>query len=443
MLKQYFSEARQTLWLALPFIANQILQMSVVTIDSLMAGADSNLTLAAISQGTILWHLVMLGIIGLLMPMTAMVAKAYARKDAVQLRQLFQQSMWLALPLGLLGFMAMWWIPKMMTLIGVDAEIVPPATDYLRIIAFTIPLIALFLPVRFLTEGIGFPKAMMVLTATSVPINIIGNYVLLNGLMGLPKMGASGIAVATLIAELYLLCAGWWFALHHPRMKPLALLRGFAKPLKPTIQRFFQLGVPNALALLMEAGMFTVVILLSGKLGVETAAANQIAINYASNTFMIPLGISMALTTRIGMAMGTDNSAKARIVGLSGMSLGAGFMLLSVMAITLLGRHIAGFYTEEPSVIDIATGLLALAGVFQIFDGIQVCAAGSLRGLEETQAPMRYAGIGYWLLGIPCAIVLAFPLGMGAQGLWWGLVVGLSTTAILSARKFFLLTTVT
>ncbi len=436
----YWRESRQILWLAFPFIINQILQMSVLTVDSLMAGADSELTLAAVAQGTILWHVVMLGIIGLLMPMTALIAKSYARNDKHQLRELFQQAVWLALPLGLLGFALMWVVPSLMHLIGVDAQIIPPATDYLRIAAFTIPLLTLFLPVRFLVEGMGRPAVMMWLTATSVPINIMGNYIFLNGLLGLPKMGAAGVALATLLAEIYLFGAAWWYVSKSATMQPLAMLSGFSRPLRLVIVRYIRLGVPSAVALLMEVSLFAAVMLLSGRFGVSVTAASQIAFNYISNTYMIPLGISMALATRIGMAIGEDDLSKARRIGISGMALGAGFMLLSVITIMLFGREIAMLYNDETVVIQTAVSLLMVAGVFQIFDGVQVCSAGALRGLEETQAPMRYAAIGYWLLAMPAAVLLAFAFGLGAPGLWWGLLIGLSVTAVLGARKFLQLT---
>lgn len=441
-MKHYWQESRQTLWLALPFVVNQILQMSVVTVDSLMAGADSELTLAAVAQGVVLWHVVVLVLIGMLMPMTALIAKAHARNDTHQLRELFQQAVWLAVPLGLLGFMLMWLIPLLMNLVGVDAQIIPPATEYLRITALTLPLIALFLPVRFLNEGMGKPSVMMWITLTSLPINIIGNYVFLNGLFGLPKMGAAGIALSTLLAELYLLAVAWWYISTNSNMRDMQLLSGFSRPLRRVLARYMQLGVPNAVMMLMEAGMFAAVVLLSGRFGVEVAAANQIAFNYASNTFMVPLGISMALSTRIGMAMGADDVGKARVIGLSGMVLGASFMLLSVLTIVLFGHDIATLYNDEAVVIATAASLMTLAGLFQIFDGVQVCAAGALRGLEETKAPMRYAAVGYWLLAMPAAVLLAFVVDLGAAGLWWGLVIGLSVTAVLCARKFLQLTAV-
>ncbi len=441
-MKKYFAEMKVTLWIAMPFIINQVLQMSVVTIDSLMAGWDSELTLAAVSQGTVLWHFVMLGIIGLLMPIAALAARAEASGDNKRLQQLFQQVVWIAIPLGLFGFVAMWYMPTVMHWVGVDAQIIPPATDYLRIVAFTIPLIALFLPVRYVTEGVGNPTAMMILTATSIPINVIGNYCLLNGVWIFPKMGISGIALATVAAELYFVIAGWWYIAKHKRMRTFALLSNFSRPMLTPMMQVIGLGIPSALALLMEEGMFTIVILLSGKLGVVAAAANQITFNYISNAFMIPLGISMALSTRIGAEIGQNNVKNARIIGLSGIGLGAISMVLSVLCIVFFGRIIAGFYTDDAEVITLAVTLLSLAGIFQIFDGVQVCGGGALRGLEETKAPMRYAAIGYWLLGVPLAILLTFPLGWGAEGLWTGLILGLGVTAVLCTQKFAKLTSV-
>ncbi len=443
-MKAYISETKQTLWLSLPFIANQILQMSVITIDSVMAGADGTLTLAAVSQGVGLWDFVALGIIGVLAPLTALIANAYARQDNDAVRHLFQQAVWLMLPLGMVGFMMMWWVmPSALHWFGVDGAIIPPAQTYLTITAATLPLLALFLPVRFVIEGIGKPSVMMFITISSIPINIIGNYVLLNGLWGFPKMGVAGIAIATLASQIYLCAISWWFVLRSQLLQPLNLLKDFSAPVRATLSRFMQLGIPSAVALLMEVGLFTLVILLAGRLGVDVAAANQIAFNYSANTFMIPLGMSMALSIRVGAAMGNNDMQQVRRIGISGIAMGAAIMLISAIIILLYGEYIATAYSDDAHIIALAIQLLVLVGVFQLFDGIQVCAAGVLRGMENTHSTMIYATIGYWVLGATLAVVLAFVFDYGAVGLWWGLVVGLATTAVLATRKFYQLTKVT
>lgn len=440
MMTNYWRETRQTLLLGAPFIANQLLQISVATVDSMMAGADSELTLAAVAQGATLLVLVQLIVIGLAMTLAPMVARAFSRKDKQQLRDLFQQSVWLCLLLSFVAMGLMWLVPDLMVLMGVKSLIIPPATAYLHILALSMPFFCLYLPVRFVNEGMGNPKAIMYITALSIPINVGGNYIFLNGLFGLPKMGAAGIAIASVLSLVFICLLGWWYIFRSQRLAIWQLTKSFQSPRRDSIARFFRIGTPNAIALLMEAGMFSTIVLLSGRLGVEVAAANQIALSYISTTFMIPLGLSMALMTRVGMAMGNNDLLKARIIGLSGIGLGALSMLVSVTIILLHGRWVAGLYSDNNVVLDLALGLLALATIFQIPDGIQVCAAGALRGLEETKAPMRYAIIGYWILAMPLAILLAFYFDWGAKGLWAGLLIGLSVTALLGTHKFIQLT---
>lgn len=435
MTKQhFFLESKQTAKLALPFTLSLLLQMSVVTIDSLMAGHDGELTLAAVAQGAALWDLMLMLLVGMMMPMAARVARA---KDSPErLRTLFQQAVWLSFVLAVLGTLLMWFAPQLMTWVGVEEKIIAPATAYLHITAFTMPFIAFYLPIRFINEGLARPGIIVIITATSIPINIVGNWVLLNGLLGFPKMGAAGIAWATLCAQIFICCLGWGYLLKSRFFAPYQLFTHFTRPLREVLWRYLQLGVPNALTLLMEVGMFTAVVLLSGRLGIEEAAANQIAFNYGTNIFMLPLGISMALTTRIGMAMSDNNVQTARMIGVSGIVMGGFVMGLSVFFVLLFGQSIAMLYTLDANVVSLATALLMLGAVMQLFDGVQICAGGALRGLEETKAPMQYAMLGYWVLGIPLSILFAFGLGLNGRGLWIGLIIGLSVTAVLGVRKF-------
>lgn len=439
----YLQESKKTLILGVPFIVNQLLQISVSTIDSMMAGADSELTLAAVAQGAMLWMLVQLVLIGLAMALSPVFARLYARQDNKQLKQLFQQGVWLSIWLIPLGVLLMLCVPFLMQLVGVDAAIIPPATDYLSVMTFAIPFFALYMPIRFFNEGIGNPKVIMMITALSIPINVVGNYILLNGLLGFPKMGATGIAIASVLSFAFIAVIGWVYVLKSKQLQYWQLLKDFQRPDLSVILRFYRLGLPNAVALIMEAGMFTAVVLLSGRLGVSIAAANQIALSYISTTFMIPLGLSFAITTRVGMSVGEENREKTRIIGISGMAMGVIAMFFSVMIIVFFGEKVAALYTDDKAVIDIALGLLGLAAIFQIPDGVQVCSAGALRGLEETKAPMHYAILGYWILAMPLAILLAFYFNLGAKGLWAGLMCGLSITAFLGAKKFVQLTRTT
>lgn len=433
----YINEAWKTLRFSLPFIANQLLQMSVVTIDTVMAGADGTLTLAAVSQGGSLWALAQITLIGIAMTLSPMVARAYVRKDTNQLRELFQQSLWLSVILSVFGVLLMLMLPSLMSVVKVDAAIIPPATDYLFVMTFAMPFFCFYLPIRFFNEGIGNPNIVMVITLLSIPINVGGNYILLNGLLGFPKMGAMGIAISSLAAVMFTTLLGFWYIQRGARIKAYRLFERFDGFRWHLQKPFFQLGIPNAVSLFMEAGMFIAVALSAGRMGVSTAAANQVAMNYISITFMIPLGLSLALMTRVGMAHAEDNPQKTRAVALSGTFLGGALMLFSVLAVAFFGKTIVGLYTDNAEVTTLALGLLFYATLFQVFDGIQVCSAGALRGVGDTKSPMNYAFIGYWLLGVPLAIYLAFYTNYGAKGLWVGLLIGLSVTGLLCAKKLY------
>ncbi len=439
-LSNYYSEAKKTLKFATPLIISQVVQMAIITVDSVMAGWDSDLTLAAISQGAVLWEIVILILVGILMPMTARVARAYTQNDGTFLRESFQQALWLAMIMSVLGTGLMLLIPNVMSLTGVKPAIIEPATQYLYITAITIPFVAFFLPLRFLSEGVGNTKLVLFVNLIAIPINIVGNTLFIYGFLGFPKMGVTGIAISSVISEIVMCLAMFYYVCRNSRFQSFQLFKDFARPKLAVLTRYLQLGIPNALALLMEIGMFACVVLLSGRLGVTEAAATQVAFNYSSNMFMIPLGISMALSTRIGMAMGENNLPKARVIGLSGIFLGAAVMSFSVILIPFFGEDIARLFSKDLEVVQVATTLLFLAAISQTFDGTHVCSAGALRGLEDTKSPMLIALVGYWLLAIPLAIALAFYLGFSVQGLWTGLIVGLTTAGILGFLRFYWVT---
>jgi len=437
--KPYIIETRATAHLAVPFVGNQLLLMAVATIDSIMAGRDSKLTLAAVAQGVMLWDVFSLVVVGLLMPMTAMVAKYHTQKNAKNLRLVFQQSIWLAVLLGIASAIAIYHSPAILWLFGIDKSITEAASQYLHIVAFSMPFIALFLIVRFFNEGIANPKIIMLMTATSIPVNIIGNTILLNGLLGFPRMGAAGIAIASTLAWIYLAVIAWGYCLHSKHMRTYQLLKDFSRPVKQVIRQYLLIGIPNAVALTLEISLFAVIVLLSGKLGIDAASSNQIVFNYSANVYMISLGISMALTTRIAMAMGDSNRDKARTIGLSGMVLSIFTMLLSMLIVALFGEHITALYSNDYTVRELALSLLAIVAFFQLFDGIFCCGAGALRGLEETKAPMRYTMI-YAVITMPLAALLAFHLHLSVAGLWLAMIIGVAVAAFLSARKYLLLT---
>ncbi|MEO5931080.1 MAG: MATE family efflux transporter, partial [Candidatus Kapaibacterium sp.] len=204
----------------------------------------------------------------------------------------------------------------------------------------------------------------------------------------------------------------------------------------PRLGKMLRLGVPIGVGNGMEAGIFSLTSLMMGWISTLALASHQIAINIASVTFMVPLGISTAITTRVGQAMGAGRRADAALAGRVGIGLAALFMSFTAILFLTVPRLIIGIYTDDPAVIDYAMILLMIAGAFQIFDGIQVSAMGALRGLKDTAQPMVVNMVAYWLVGLPFGYLLGFKLGYGGAGLWWGLTTGLAVAAVMHALRF-------
>ncbi len=432
-------EIKNTLKISLPLIFAQLLLSSIATVDTIMAGIDGSLTLAAIAQGSSLWIICWLLIMGVGSAISPLIAHAYGAKNKQELRNIFQQGFFVSLILGFVGTVITLLIPNLMGLFAVNENIIPEATNYLRVMAISMPFSAIFFAPRYLNEGIGNTKILLYIIILTVPINIIGNYVFLNGLLGFPKMGAAGIALSSSISIFAVAVMIWAYIFKSKFFREFELFLDFKKPNLQEIKKILLLGIPISISVVMEVGLFTLVTLLVGRFSIDIIAANQIALNYASLIFMIPLGISMGLTARIGMALGENNITKIKIIGFSGIFLGAFIMFISVIILNIFDESIVGLYTKDTEVIKSALLLIGLVAVFQVSDGVQVCAAGCLRGLKDTKTPMFFSIIGYWIIGAPLGVFICFYLEKGVVGLWLGLTAGLTISAILNTTRLYYL----
>nr|HPG95605.1 MATE family efflux transporter [Dokdonella sp.] len=221
------------------------------------------------------------------------------------------------------------------------------------------------------------------------------------------------------------------------RYRDLHLLAVFDRPDRGKLGELIGIGAPIAVTLLMEAGLFVAVALTIGKLGADIIASHQIAINIASVVFMVPLGIAMATTVRVGFARGRNDGHGVRQAGAVGMMLTLCMQVASATLLFTIPEHIAALYTTDGAVIALAAQLLALAAIFQLSDGVQAASNGALRGLKDTRVPMLISGVAYWCVGMPVGLWLAFHKGLGAPGMWMGLIAGLSAAAVLLTSRFW------
>ncbi|MFI4969095.1 MAG: MATE family efflux transporter [Lysobacterales bacterium] len=431
-------ELQETLRLAVPLVFGQLSAIGMNVIDALLAGHLDAHTLGAVAIGTSVWSLAIVAAIGVMMALPPSVAQlnGAGRRDAIG--PLFRQALWLALILGLaLGFAVRFGGALLVAKIGVDPTLVPDVTLFLHAIAFGAPALTVFFALRGLGEGFGLTRPTMYFSLFGLLLLAPIGYVLMYGALGLPRLGAQGSGIATaLVLWLQMLAFACYVALRR-HYRELHLFARFDAPDLRALMDLLRIGVPMGVTLLMEAGLFVAVALALGTLGTDIVASHQVAINVASVTFMVPLGLAMATTVRVGHAVGRGDPQGVRDAGLVGIGLTLVAQTISASLMLLIPQRIAALYTSDAAVVALAAQLLVLAGLFQFSDGLQVAANGALRGLKDTRLPMFITLFAYWGVGMPVGWWLAFPHALGARGMWMGLIAGLSVAALLLTRRFW------
>ncbi|NGP53450.1 MATE family efflux transporter [Thioalkalivibrio sp. XN8] len=429
-------EARAILRLAGPLVFNNLALAGMNFADTVMAGRLGTRDLAAVAVGGSIWMVVFLFGLGVLMAVSPVVAHAYGAgrwEDAgVALRQAF----WLSQALAVLGFTALLGAPALLAAMGIDPEVVPLTGGYLFAISFGLPGVFAFLAMRFMTEGIGWTRPIMYAAAVGLVVNVSGNWVLMYGNLGFPRLGAVGCGIASAVAMWCMFATMLWYTRRSRRYERFVLWRGFERPRWPVQREILGLGLPIAASVEAEAGLFAGVALIMGTLGATQVAAHQIAINYAATMFMVPLAFHSATTIRVGQALGRGEPRRARRAGWSGIGLCGLFMVASATVLLFFREQIAAFYTTDPELLPLAVALLSMAMIFQVSDGLQVGAAGALRGFKDTRVPMLINVASYWLIAFPMAWYAGVHARLGPTAVWVALIIGLTVTALLLNFRF-------
>lgn len=433
--KALLKEFRQIAKLSIPITIGQIALIAAGFVDTVMAGRISPLALGAIAVGANLWIPVYLFSVGLMMAVSSMVAHYFGAGLYAPIRDLLKQSLMMSAVLGLLGMLAVRKLSFLMEWIGIDSGIIPVATEYLYAVSWGIPAVCAYLALRFVSEGIGYTRPMMVIQVLGLILNVFLNYILMFGKLGAPVMGAVGAGWATaavmwinlLLLVIYIFSHHRYAEIWQAKKEKINWLRS---------REMLHLGMPIALTLVNEVGMFSAVGLLMGSLGVVEVAAHQIAINFAGMMFMIPLGISAATTIRVGHAVGEQHKLEARFRGFAGIIFAAMFMFATASLMLIFPDFIVSIYSNDTDVGAMAISLLFMAAIFQLSDGIQVSAAGALRGLKDTLFPLMVSVVAYWFVGLPVSWYLGINHHFGPQGLWLGLVVSLTLAAVWLVWRF-------
>ncbi|MEX0608549.1 MAG: MATE family efflux transporter [Balneolaceae bacterium] len=438
--KEIKKEGLKLMALGSPIIATQLLRMGLNFTDTVMAGNLSALDLAGVAIGNAVYMPVAIFCMATLIAVNPVVSQLLGARKFEEIGKSARQMFWLILLLSIPCFFILRNLHVVMELIGVTEEIIPLASGYLKAISWgVLPLLA-YAGVRYFSEGLSVTRPAMYIAAVSLVLNVGANYVLMYGKLGFPQLGAIGAGYATSIINFF---GAVVFIGFTASFKPFKRFNIFAKTTGPEwkhIRELLKVGVPNGVSSAMEILLFATVSLLMGTLSVKAAAAHQIAINVAATMFMIPFGLSIAISQRVGFSIGQGSLSKARFRGYVGIVICGLVMICSAILLFSAPEFIIGIYTHDPEVVSVAVALIFMAGVFQISDGLQVGAFGALRGLKDTRVPMVVNFISYWLIGFPAGYLLGIYYDFGPEGLWIGLIAGLTIAAILHNYRFNRLT---
>lgn len=428
---RFRQEVRATGLLALPLVLGHISTGLIAFVDNTIAGHHGTDTFAAVSIGTALLWLPMLVPIGTLISLTASVSQLHGAGRDREIGPLFRQALWLGAGLSLLMFLFLSVVPAFLPTFGIAAEIVPGATGFLHGIRWGVPALTLYFCMRYLTEGMHWTLPTMLIGFGGLLVLGPLGYAMCNGKAGFPELGAQGLGIASSITMWVQALAFATYLWTTRRFAHLQLFERFELPRWSAIRDLLRTGLPIGITVLMEGGLFIITALLIGRLGAIEASAHQIAINVAQLCFMIPMGVAEATTVRVGHAVGSNDAPGVRRATWAGYAIVLVTQLLSISVLLLGHNAVVGLYTNDLAVAALASTLLLYAAMFQLPDGVQVLSAGALRGMKDTRVPMFIAMFAYWGVGMPMGAGLGLGLGWGPQGMWVGLIMGLSVAALL------------
>jgi MATE family multidrug resistance protein len=437
--QRFRADARAILVLAGPLIVNNVAVAGMSFTDTLMAGRLSAGDLAAVAVGSAFHIFFYLTGLGVLMAMSPLVAHAYGAGQNQRMGHLTRQALWLSQLIALAMIVPMLAVDSILHLIGVDPAIVPKAAGFVYAICCGIPGVMAFLALRFVSEGIGWTRPIMYTALVALVANVAGCYVFMYGKLGFPALGAVGTGVSSALVMWIMFALMLAYVRRHRVYRPYDFFKHFEWPDWRTLREILALGLPISGAVISEGALFVAAAMIMGTMGAAVVAAHQIAINYAALMFMIPLSIHSATTIHVGHAIGAGRFAAGRRAGFVGIALCGLFMACSALAIVFLGERIAALYTHDEAVRTVAAGLLLMAAIFQISDGLQIGSAGALRGFKDARVPMLLNLTAYWAIGFPLAYGLGVAQGLGPTYVWVGLIAGLTASAALLGTRFHLL----
>lgn len=435
-LTLYTSEFKKNLTIAYPVMLGQLGHVFVGFADNVMVGQLGAAPLAAVSlANSIIFIALSIGI-GFTFAITPLIAEADGENNIKNGRSYFQHGMLLSTVLGILLFIVLVFIEPILHHMDQPEEVVVLAIPYFKIVAFSMIPLLIFQGLKQFSDGLSLTKYAMKATIVANVINVLFNYLLIYGIWIFPELGIVGAAYGTLFSRFAMVVFLIYIMKSKAVFAPYFKSFSFSEIKKSVLKRVFDLGYPTAMQMLFEVGIFAAAIMLSGVLGTNSQAANQIALNLSSMTFMIGVGLGVAATVRVGNQKGLKKFKELRRIAISI------FLLMIIIDLFFAIGFIAGkdflptLYINEAEVIKTASILIVIAGFFQLSDGFQVVVLGALRGLQDVKIPMWITFIAYWVIGFPICYYLGLHTELREMGIWIGLLISLTASAIMLYIRF-------
>ena len=424
-------ELRNLITLSLPILATQLAQIGMGTVDTLMSGHVSTEDLAAVAIGTSIWTPVMLLMGGIIMASSPLASALHSARRQQDLYQLLAAALWSAVILGIGACALLFAASFVLEHVIDDPRTSFVAANYTRAAALGMPAMSIFLAYRYYAEALGQPGRVTRIMLLGLLLNIPINAIFIYGWLGMPALGGIGCGVGTTIVSLVIAFIIARDTRKHRLAPNFPLWREALKPVRSHVVDIFKIGVPIGVAIFFEVSLFVVIALFLTPLGPTVVAGHQVALNLSSLTFMLPLSMGMALTVRVSHWRGQHKPTQAAAAAWLGVKANFAASIFNALLMVLLARYIARLYSPDPEVVTLATTLLYFAAIFQLSDAIQVAAAGALRAYHDTFKVMLITAFSYWMVGLGSGYWFAYHQGLGAKGFWIGLIIGLSTAAVL------------
>ena len=410
--------------LAIPVVLAEMGWVTMGIVDTLMVGRLSPAAIGAVGLGSGIFIGIGIFAMGLLLGLDMLVAQSFGAGRIDHCHRWLFHGIVLALALTPPTMLLLFGVAAMLPRWGLDPEVLGLAVPYLDALTWSVLPLLLYAAFRRYLQGMGVVRPIMAALVLGNLMNVLANWILIFGKLGAPALGVRGAAWATVLSRVVVAAILYAVIRYREGGGPGLLPTPFAIELS-WLRRMVALGFPAAGQVTLEVGVFTAATALAGRLAPASLAAHQIALNLASLTFMVPLGVASAGAVRVGHAVGRGDAAGAARSGWTALLLGVGFMACAAGSFLTFPRPLIGAFTSDAGVLELGTSLLFVAAIFQLFDGLQGVATGVLRGLGDTRSPMLWNLAGHWLIGLPLGYTLCFTVGLGVIGLWWGLSSGL------------------